>query len=297
MLAAPPSLCADVKPLSVSNRQIAYILKDSGTSQLSSRRCIFQLPVQRSTSCWCLPGTAADTAVKRFPTLLQTTSLSHQAEAVTHQTDAIMQRPGKVTVLPQICFENHRRTPAEAPNPLQQLKPRGNCRSNSAVLRDETDGDGAAAAAAAAAEGLPRQPAAHSRPAPTVTTRPPPAAPHAPSFPADPWGSTQAGHPLPERCPERKPPSGMPCAPLPGCLLSLLLLPLPTAPAPPAPRGALESRPDWWRREGRRRRRRERPPAVLRAAPPRPAAPSWLRPAPPRVEVCGVERTRPVLLG
>lgn len=112
--------------------------------------------------------------------------------------------------------------------------------------------------------------AAHSRPAPTVTTRPPPAAPHAPSFPADPWGSTQAGHPLPERCPERKPPSGMPCAPLPGCLLSLLLLllPLPTAPAPPAPRGALESRPDWWRREGRRRRR-ERPPAALRAAPPR----------------------------
>lgn len=140
MLAAtPPSLCADVKPLSVSNRQIAYIPKDSGTSQLSSRRCIFQLPVQRSTSCWCLPGTAADTAVKRFPTLLQTTSLSHQAEAVTHQTDAIMQRPGKVTVLPQICFENHRRTPAEAPNPLQQLKPRGNCRSNSAVLRDETE--------------------------------------------------------------------------------------------------------------------------------------------------------------
>lgn len=140
MLAAtPPSLCADVKPLSVSNRQIAYIPKDSGTSQLSSRRCIFQLPVQRSTSCWCLPGTASDTAVKRFPTLLQTTSLSHQAEAVTHQTDAIMQRPGKVTVLPQICFENHRRTPAEAPNPLQQLKPRGNCRSNSAVFRDETE--------------------------------------------------------------------------------------------------------------------------------------------------------------
>lgn len=106
---------------------------------------------------------------------LQTTSLSHQTEAVTHQADAIMQRPGEVTVLPQICFENHRRTPAEAPNPLQQLKPRGNCRSNSAVLT-----------AAAAAEGLPHQPPAHSRPAPTVTPRPPPAAPHAPSFPADP---------------------------------------------------------------------------------------------------------------
>lgn len=195
------------------------------------------------------------------PHALQTTSLSHQTEAVTHQADAIMQRPGEVTVLPQICFENHRRTPAEAPNPLQQLKPRGNCRSNSAVLT-------------AAAAGLPHQPPPHSRPAPTVAPRPPPAAPHAPSFPADPWGSTQAGHPLPERCPGRKPPSGMPCAPLPSrLLLPLLLLLLPAATAPPAPREALESRPDWWRREGRR----ERPPA----------APSWPRPAPPRADQRG----------
>lgn len=175
MLAAtPPSLCADVKPLSVSNRQIAYIPKDSGTSQLSSRRCIFQLPVQRSTSCWCLPGTAADTAVKRFPTLLQTTSLSHQAEAVTHQTDAIMQRPGKVTVLPQICFENHRRTPAEAPNPLQQLKPRGNCRSNSAVFRDETETE------TLLPPPLPRQPqlTAAPRPRSPPALRPLPLTPH-----------------------------------------------------------------------------------------------------------------------
>lgn len=139
-----------------------------------------------------------------------------------------------------------------------------------------------------AREGAPRSPpCVPHRPAPRPPRPRSPIPPAARRGPAE-GGRGGAGRALPKRCPRRKPPSDMPCAPLPARLLA-------AAPAPPAPRRALEcrlsARTGCGRQAGREGTASSRVGAASAPArrgrygprpPPRPPPQGWREPAGPQ---------------